>query len=302
MHGNQLPEVTISPVAIEIGTKAWQALLEEVYTTPKPGLVDTWSCGAHTDMDVHTFERSAEALRPYFIRMAEQGYTLQCSPKELFAEIRKTGILAEQAMYRATNGVNTHKGLIFTLGIFCAAAGRCAAAGGDATAHGNTFTITALFYMEQQMTAEILTEELRNINSTTAVSNGEKNLLQYGTFGIRGEALRGYPAVRNLALPTLMEGIRAKKDWNLIKLQTLMVLMSQVEDSNILSRHDQKTLRIVQSEADKFLKKGGAYVLDASYELCQMDASYITRNISAGGCADLLATGIFLVLLTGKFV
>lgn len=118
MHGNQLPEVTISPVAIEIGTKAWQALLEEVYTTPKPGLVDTWSCGAHTDMDVHTFERSAEALRPYFIRMAEQGYTLQCSPKELFAEIRKTGILAEQAMYRATDGVNTHKGLIFTLGIF----------------------------------------------------------------------------------------------------------------------------------------------------------------------------------------
>lgn len=89
MHGNQLPEVTISPVAIEIGTKAWQALLEEVYTTPKPGLVDTWSCGAHTDMDVHTFERSAEALRPYFIRMAEQGYTLQCSPKELFAENKK---------------------------------------------------------------------------------------------------------------------------------------------------------------------------------------------------------------------
>ena len=41
MYGNQLPEVTISPVAIEIGTKAWQALLEEVYTTPKPGLVDT---------------------------------------------------------------------------------------------------------------------------------------------------------------------------------------------------------------------------------------------------------------------
>lgn len=69
MYGNQLPEVTISPVAIEIGTKAWQALLEEVYTTPKPGLVDTWSCGAHTDMDVHTFERSAEGfaalLYPY---------------------------------------------------------------------------------------------------------------------------------------------------------------------------------------------------------------------------------------------
>ena len=56
MHGNQLPEVTISPVAIEIGTKAWQALLEEVYTTPKPGLVDTWSV-SYTHLTLPTTSR-----------------------------------------------------------------------------------------------------------------------------------------------------------------------------------------------------------------------------------------------------
>ena len=43
--------------AEHIGALAYRALLEEVYTTPKPGLVDLATTGAHTDMDVHTFER-----------------------------------------------------------------------------------------------------------------------------------------------------------------------------------------------------------------------------------------------------
>ena len=95
--------------AESIGRMAYQALLEEVYTVPKPGLVDPYSCGAHTDMDVQTFERSAEALYPWFVRMAYQGYQLTCTPEDLFREIRKTGMLAEEAMYRATGHVNTHK-------------------------------------------------------------------------------------------------------------------------------------------------------------------------------------------------
>ena len=69
--------------AESIGRMAYQALLEEVYTVPKPGLVDPYSCGAHTDMDVQTFERSAEALYPWFVRMAYQGYQLTCTPEDL---------------------------------------------------------------------------------------------------------------------------------------------------------------------------------------------------------------------------
>ena len=87
--------------AESIGRMAYQALLEEVYTVPKPGLVDPYSCGAHTDMDVQTFERSAEALYPWFVRMAYQGYQLTCTPEDLFREIRKTGMLAEEdTVYR----------------------------------------------------------------------------------------------------------------------------------------------------------------------------------------------------------
>lgn len=55
-----------------IGKTAYQALLEEVYTVPKPGLVDPYSCGAHTDMDVETFEKvqkhSIRGLSEWHIR------------------------------------------------------------------------------------------------------------------------------------------------------------------------------------------------------------------------------------------
>lgn len=45
---------------------AYDALILEVETTPKPGLVDSANSGAHDDMDIDTFRRSAKALKPYF--------------------------------------------------------------------------------------------------------------------------------------------------------------------------------------------------------------------------------------------
>lgn len=44
---------------------AVRALLYEVTTTPKPGLVDRRNSGSHRDMDVFTFMDSAAALYPY---------------------------------------------------------------------------------------------------------------------------------------------------------------------------------------------------------------------------------------------
>lgn len=282
-------------IAEDIGMKAYYALLEEVYTTPKPGLVDLYSCGAHTDMDVHTFEKSAEALKPWFIRMAAQGYLLTCTREELFNQIRKTGIMAEKAMFQATDGVNTHKGMIFTLGIFCAAAGRCMKDYGE-------INLRTLIRVEQEMTSRVLKNELSalSFNTGECSTNGEKNFRQYGTAGIRGEALAGYPSVTEIALPVLADGIYKKKEWNKIKIQILFALMSRVQDSNILSRKNPKVLYEVQTQAMNFLNEGGAYEEKAMEKLFLMDAEYIRKNISAGGCADLLATCIFLAMICKK--
>lgn len=287
MRENQAIEKIVNDIAVDIGNKAYWALLEEVYTTPKPGLVDRYSCGAHQDMNVHTFEKSAQALAPYFIRMAAQGYELICNPEKLFLEIRKTGVAAEKAMYHATNGVNTHKGLIFTLGIFCAAAGRCLREFGK-------ITIDRLIHIEKQMTVHTLIAELSTIQKGDETSHGEKNFLKYGTLGIRGEAILGYPSVVMIALPVLQQGIFEHRNWNQIKIQALFTLMSQVEDSNILARKGPETLYQIHEEANQFLERGGAYSENAKEELLWMDAAYIRHNISPGGCADLLATAIFL--------
>lgn len=283
-------------IAKQIGARACLALLEEVYTTPKPGLVDLISSGAHSDMDAATFEKSAEALFPYFVKMALLGYEMNILPEELFQKIRIVGMEAEQAMYCATDGVNTHKGILFTAGIFCAAAGRCIKEEGK-------IVEKKLFDIEQQMVASILIEECKEIRENKEsrqkrlMSHGERNLKAYGSAGIRGEAIYGYPSVRNLALPVLRQGIARNKNWNLIKLQTLFCLMSEVEDSNIISRHNPEILFQVHTEAKEFLKQGGAYGKAAVEKLLIMDRDYIHRNISAGGCADLLAATIFIHLL-----
>ena len=50
------------------------ALLKEVGTTPKPGLVDLHDTGAHKDMDYDTFVKSTYAIKPYIFRMAVEGF------------------------------------------------------------------------------------------------------------------------------------------------------------------------------------------------------------------------------------
>ncbi|WP_394525171.1 triphosphoribosyl-dephospho-CoA synthase CitG [Lacrimispora sp. JR3] len=277
--------------AAKIGDLAYWAMLEEVYTSPKPGLVDLYSNGAHKDMDVSTFERSAAALKPYFTLMALEGIKNSKEPETVFANIRKLGLDAEKAMYGATAGVNTHKGLIFNMGILSAAVGAC-------IGEDKMVTIECLMEMEQAMVRKTLLKEVSEMRDFT--SNGEKNLQEYGTMGARGEAISGYRSVCSISLPVMSEGLKNGREWNRIKLETLFALMSQVDDSNIIARHDPGILKEVQVTAEAFLKAGGAYRDDAISILEQMDGDFINKNISAGGCADLLAVTIFLAGLVWK--
>lgn len=271
--------------AERIGDMAYRALLEEVYTSPKPGLVDLYSNGAHRDMDVSTFERSADALRPYFAAMAMEGIKHKDSPDVIFSNIRGLGLDAEKAMYRATAGVNTHKGLIFNMGILSAAVGAC-------IERDHTVTMESLVEMEQAMVRDTLLKEVHGMRDFT--SNGEKNLQKYGTLGARGEAISGYQSIRNISFPVMMKGLSEGRDFNLVKIQTLFALMSEVDDSNIIARHNPKVLKEVQSLAKDFLSLGGAYQEEAVAILKDMDRDFIDKNVSAGGCADLLAVTIFL--------
>ena len=104
---------------------AVRALLYEVAVTPKPGLIDRLNSGSHRDMDMYSFLASAASLYPYFAECVKIGRETADRPApETFAALRCPGKLAEAGMLKATGGVNTHKGAIFTLGLLCGAMGR----------------------------------------------------------------------------------------------------------------------------------------------------------------------------------
>ena len=107
-----------------VSAAAARAMITEVLVTPKPGLVDRVNSGSHSDMDIFTFTDSSTALTRTFYRMAQlggsyNGYILS----DLLTTLRKIGLEGEKEMYRITGGVNTQKGLIFSIGILSAAAG-----------------------------------------------------------------------------------------------------------------------------------------------------------------------------------
>ena len=78
------------------------AMLAELETWPKPGLVSHVDSGSHTDMDAGTFRASVAAITPFFGHL-----TLAGAAASGMDWLRGIGLEAERAMLEATGGVNT---------------------------------------------------------------------------------------------------------------------------------------------------------------------------------------------------
>lgn len=269
-----------------IAAKAWGALMLEVSTTPKPGLVDRRNNGAHADMDRRHFFASANALRSYFCRMAEEGYlSRDLSPQETFTRIRPIGVEAEQAMLQATQGVNTHKGAIFSLGLLCAAAGRLDPA---------QWSIPLLLDTCAAMAAGLLESDFSGLTLKNAKTVGERLYVQYGITGIRGQAAAGFPAVQNVGLPVLREGLRKGLSMNDAGCAALLHLIAATDDTNLIRRSNRETQLSIRAQVAALVKETPfppPPVIEA------LDDEFIRKNLSPGGCADLLAMCYFLLSL-----
>ena len=281
----------MDPIITRIEETTKRALLSEVRTTPKPGLVDLKDNGAHTDMCYKTFELSTEAITPHIARMALMGLNWTGAYKDLFQAIRPAGMEAERSMFLATGGVNTHKGIIFSLGIIAAACGFYY------RQHG-CFNADAILLSCRDMTYQALEHDFSKINPANPQTHGERLYVRYGFRGIRGEAQNGFSSVRLISLPCIRSLTRSPDfDPNQVYLQVLLTLMAQVDDTNILTRSDPETLSYVKREADRILGLGGSYTEAGMDAIIRLNEDFIKRNVSPGGCADLLAITIFLRLL-----
>ncbi|MEA4920556.1 MAG: triphosphoribosyl-dephospho-CoA synthase CitG [Clostridiaceae bacterium] len=268
-----------------IGSLAARSLLLEVAATPKPGLVDRRNCGSHRDMNFYTFVNSAFALEPHFSSMALEGFITASDPLEtLFAHMRLFGKAAEKDMFAATNGVNTHKGALFSLGLLCGALGREYALKGSLSAEGACLTVA-------NMSKGICQKEFSGLKEKLILTKGERMYLQYGVTGARGQAESGFESVHKVFLPYLKGLISSGMCEDEAYVRTLLKICACTEDTNIMSRAG-------INEARKAMQDCSAVFQDYSEEkAAALDDEFIRRNISPGGCADLLAVTIFLSLL-----
>ena len=272
-----------------IAAMATQALLEEVAVTPKPGLVDRSNNGSHRDMDFMSFQASAAALSNYWrqcffeaaVDRRTAGDEVQ-TPAETFAALRPLGKRAERDMLAATGGVNTHKGAIFTLGVLCGAAGRLW------TAEEGFPAAEAILDEAAAMTRETLEKELPAAHWNTA---GEGLYRKYGTRGIRGEVADGLPAVRNVSLPVFRDLLSRGLERNHAAAVTLLHLIACVEDTNLLHRGGKDGAAWAGKQAAALIADGS---VPAAEQIANLDRQFIERNLSPGGCADLLAVTLFL--------
>ena len=265
-----------------------RALLDEVYTTPKPGLVDRNNNGSHADMTVETFERSAEALRDYWRQCFAVGFQSRAAaPDETFAQLRKAGVEAERTMLNATGGVNTHKGAIFTLGVLCGAIGRLWRP--EAPCRDIETILRECF----RMTKATVEAELAELSAhpETATTKGQRFYLEHRMRGIRGEVADGLPGVAEVSLPTFRAALAAGKSRNDAGVYALLALIARGTDTNMVARGGMDAAEQAARDAAKLLAETELPPMDA---VLRMDEACIRANLSPGGCADLLAATYFL--------
>ena len=272
-----VPPTTLPYIIAHLATQALQAELD---TTPKPGLVDKDNNGAHRDMDYALMQRSIDTLHPYFVKLALLGCA-DTLPSH--TAIRDAGIEAEKAMLAATNGVNTHKGALFSMGLAVVAAAH----------EKNTDSL--------QTTIKALAASFPD---TSGTHGSKAKLLSKGTTAIKGaldNAREGYEMLFAEWLPFYIERRKERDAHTLHK--TLLRIMCDLDDTNVIYRTDLATAEEVKQEArallDNFSKAHTAEdkekrIAAELIALKDMDKRYTARNISPGGAADMLSLTIFI--------
>ncbi len=280
----------ISRRAEKIGAAAVEAMLFEAACTPAPGLVDRNNSGAHSDMDFFSFLASSAALANTMGRLAQAGINHWGDMPDLLPVLRCIGREGETAMLRATGGVNTQKGLLFSLGIVAAAAGA-------ANPCGESYDIKTVLDTTAQIVAGIVERELAGGGNkkNDELTAGEKLYREHGITGIRGEMEAGLPAVLINGIPALREAFTKGLSINDALVNTLLSLMTCVDDTTVMHRHDPDTMRRwVRERAGEVLKAGGMIHDRGKMMVQKLDEEFIANNVSPGGAADLLAVTWFL--------
>ena len=279
-----VPPTTVPYIVAHMAT---QALKAELNTTPKPGLVDTHDSGAHRDMDHALMMRSIRALHPYFVQLATLGYDSTQLPAH--NDIVSIGIEAEKAMFKSTGGVNTYKGALFSMGLALTAATYIIGRGKVATTtHGKE-------YVPGDLLSATITQLANGFPDTRGTHGSQAKQLAQSGCSLKSaldNAREGYTQLFEEWLP--FYETRIKGDDSYVKHKTLLRIMCDLDDTNIVYRTDYATMLNVKTQARHLLEDFSEAGID------DLNRDFVSRNISPGGSADMLALVVFLFGITRK--
>lgn len=275
MHALKLHTLTL---AEQLADLAVEALIDEADLSPKPALVDRRGNGAHQDLHLGLMHASALSLWPAFKEMAEAAIALGEIGLPLREALGRIGREGEQAMLATTQGVNTHRGAIWALGLLVAAAAL------DPTSrHASALSLRAA--------------RLALLNDRFApqpLSHGVQVAQRYGVRGAREEAQLGFPSVLQRGLPQLHASRLQHHGEQNARLDALLAIMTQLADTCVLYRAGTDGLQAMQLGAQAVLDAGGSASLAGRRRLNELDQQLLALNASPGGAADLLAACLFI--------
>lgn len=277
-------DATPNPASLaeRLADLAVDALIDEADLSPKPALVDRRSSGAHTDLHLGLMHASALSLWPAFKQMADAAIAIGEITPLLRETIGRLGREGEAAMMRTTNGVNTHRGAIWALGLLVTAA---ALNPDDLSPEGLSRRAGQLALIEDRHQAA---------DQSHSQSHGQTVAQKYGAMGAREQAQAGFPAVTQTGLPQLVRSRAAGHGEQNARLDALLAIMTTLSDTCVLYRAGEAGLHAMQHGAQRVLDTGGSATLSGRRALNQLDQQLLSLNASPGGAADLLAACLFI--------
>lgn len=234
-----LPQIQVEGGAEWLARTATQCLIDEARLSPKPGLVDSRGNGAHHDLSLALMERSARSLTPTFQALAQQSWQ-RPADIALRQTVGRLGREGERQMMAATDGVNTHRGAIWALGLLVSAV---AMLGGDARAQTVANTAAQLAKLPDDVAPKVFSKGLRVTH-------------RYRVPGAREEAQQAFPHIMQRALPQLRLSRLNGSSETQARLDALMAIMTSLTDTCVLSRAGMEGLDAMQNGARAVLNAG----------------------------------------------
>lgn len=274
---SQIPSAGSTLSVEHLADRAVMALRDGADLTPKPGLADGRGPGTRRDITREMLHASAEALRPAFERCVAAARKLDTGV-ELRAELGRIGRAGEAAMLRATDGVATHRGSLWSLGLLCAGAANAASTGRIARGAAKLAQIP---------------DPAARLEGDAPSDEAEVSH-RFQVRGAVGEARAGFPHITFLALPTLLHAREHGLDEPTARLHVLLTLMARLDDTCVLDRGGMTGLISVQSSAQSVLKAGGPQTARGRIQFTILDRLCADEGLSPGGSGNLLAATLFL--------